>query len=84
VKWRESPGHGEVFTFTTVSRAPSKEFDPWAPYTVGLIDLEEGVRVLGNIINCEPDEISIGMPVQVCFQDVGDGVVLPQFEPRRS
>jgi uncharacterized protein len=84
VKWRESPGHGEVFTFTTVSRAPSKEFDQWSPYTVGLIDLEDGVRVLANIINCEPAEISVGMPVQVCFQDVGEGVVLPQFEPRRS
>jgi uncharacterized OB-fold protein len=84
VEWVESPGRGTVFSYTTVSRAPSPEFEAWAPYTVGLIDLDEGVRVMGNIVNCQSAEIHVGMPVQVFFQDVGDGVVLPQFEPSRK
>jgi uncharacterized OB-fold protein len=78
VQWVESPGTGTVFTFTTIHRAPSEAFQPYVPYTVALIDLDEGPRVMGNVIDCAPEEIAIDKRVAVTFQDVG-GRVLPQF-----
>jgi uncharacterized OB-fold protein len=78
VKWVESPGRGTIFTFTTISRAPSEDFKPYLPYTVALVDLDEGPRVMGNVIDCAPEDIAIDARVEVAFQDVGDAV-LPQF-----
>jgi uncharacterized OB-fold protein len=78
VSWQESQGQGEIFTFTTVYRAPSAEFDSAVPYTVALVDLDEGPRVMGNVIECPPEDITVTARVSVTFEDVG-GRVLPQF-----
>jgi hypothetical protein len=80
--WIESPGFGKVYTFTEVGRSPAPAFDAFTPYVVALVDLDEGVRVMGNIIGCAADQIEIGLPVQVMFQEVEPNVVLPQFTPR--
>jgi uncharacterized OB-fold protein len=79
--WIESPGQGKVYTFTVVGRAPAPAFEAFTPYVVALVDLDEGVRVMGNIIDCAVGDVEIGLPVQVTFQEVEDGVVLPQFTP---
>jgi uncharacterized OB-fold protein len=48
---------------------------------VGLIELDEGVRLVANVIGIEPDAIEIGMPVQVEFTVFDDDLTLPQFRP---
>ena len=82
--WIQSPGHGKVHTFTVVGRSPAPAFNAFTPYVVALVDLTEGVRVMGNIIGCAADQIEIGLPVQVTFQEVEPNVVLPQFTPAGS
>jgi uncharacterized protein len=47
-----------------------------------MVDLEEGVRMMGNIVECPWEAVRIGMPVAVCFEDLGDGLRLPQWRPR--
>jgi uncharacterized OB-fold protein len=60
-----------------------KGFD--APYVVALVELEEqpGLRLTTNIVGCQVDDVTIGMPVVVEFEDRGD-VSLPQFGPARG
>jgi len=51
------------------------------PYVVAIVELEEGVRLLSNIVDCLPDDLCIGMPVEVVFEDVTPEVKLPKFRP---
>ena len=60
---------------------------PWLPgfpppYVVCIVEIEEqkGLRITSNLVDCEPDQIRIGMPVRVCFEQVDD-VWLPLFAP---
>jgi len=48
---------------------------------LALIDLQEGVRMMTNVIECEPDAVEIGMPVEVAFEDLNESISLPQFRP---
>jgi uncharacterized OB-fold protein len=51
------------------------------PFNVAVIELEEGVRMIGNIVECANEEIRDGMLVEITFEDVEDGVSLPQWRP---
>jgi uncharacterized OB-fold protein len=74
-----SSGRGVVHSFAVHHHPPVPGFD--YPLTIGLIDLEEGTRLVSNIVGAKPSEIEIGMRVEVFFEDFGDDVVLPQFRP---
>jgi uncharacterized OB-fold protein len=73
-------GTGEVFTFTVVERNRMEGFAERVPYVVALVELPEGVKVLSNIVNVDPDAVEIGMPVRLTFEDAGD-FRIPMFEP---
>lgn len=74
-------GRGTVFTFT-VNRHPFNPTVP-LPYVIALVELEEqsDLRLTTNIVNCPPEEVAVGMPVQVLFEEQ-DGLYFPVFEPR--
>jgi len=73
-------GRGVIHSFTTLYRAghPSRTAD--VPYTVVLVDLVEGVRVFGELVDADPADIRIGLPVVVDFQDLGE-LTVPVFRP---
>ena len=48
------------------------------PYNVSLVDLDEGPRLISNVIDCPPDQVKIGMPVEVVYED-NEGYTLPNF-----
>lgn len=81
VGWIEASGRGSVYSFTVVeSNAPSA-FQQDIPFVVAVILLEEGVRMLSNVVQCDPHSLRCDMPVQVVFE-AGDGdFVLPKFKP---
>lgn len=74
-------GAGELHTFTVNHQPWYPGLDP--PYVVGIVDLPEqsGLRVTAGIVGVDPDDVRIGMPVQVTFEQYDD-VWLPFFEPR--
>ena len=75
-------GRGTIYSYTIAHReVPGRP----VPFALVLVELEEqkGLRVLANLLNCALDQIRIGMPVEVTFEDVGGGMTLPQFRPRR-
>ena len=74
-------GRGSVYSFTVCHRAGVPGFESEVPYTIGLIELDEGVRMLANIVSVDPGAVSIGMPVKAVFEDRGEGLAVPQFVP---
>lgn len=79
VTWEQVSGRGTVYSYT-VSRIPvSPAYTDDVPYVVALVDLDEGPRVMANIVNCKPPWVEIGVRVKVVFQDVTAEVTLPQF-----
>ncbi len=75
----ESSGRGAVFSFVMPQHPPYPWFE--YPYIVVLVDLEEGVRLVSNLCAIAPDDVTIGMPVEVFYEHFDDGLVLPQFRP---
>ena len=79
LEWRSSPGTGSVYTFTVEHNAQTAGLA--APYAIALIDLDEGIRMMTNVVGCPPEEIYVGMRVTVTWEALSDGRNLPQFEP---
>jgi uncharacterized OB-fold protein len=75
---REVSGRGSVFSFAVYRRTYHPALP--APYVVALIELAEGPRLISNVVGCAPEEVRVGMPVRVRFEQVGD-FALPRFEP---
>lgn len=73
-------GSGVVATYTVLHVAPFAAFEDRLPYVLALIDLDEGVRMMANIVDCDPSDVTIGLRVSVIYED-RDGVALPQFRP---
>jgi uncharacterized OB-fold protein len=74
-------GRAAVHSFTIVRRAPSRDLADRVPYVVALVDLDEGVRMMTNVVDCDPDDVSIGMEVEATFQRLSDDITLPLFRP---
>jgi hypothetical protein len=79
LEWVEAKGTGSVHSFTIIRRASDPAFAPLVPYPVALIDLDEGPRMMANIVGPEALAVKIGDRVQVTFEDRGEGAKLPQF-----
>jgi uncharacterized protein len=80
LKWHDSAKLGTVHSYTIVQRAPSPAFKADAPYLLALIDLDEGFRMMVNILNCPTYAASIGMKVHIIFED-REGQKVPQAAP---
>jgi len=81
LEWAKASGRGTVYSYSVVHRAPTKAFAADAPYTTAIVELEEGVRMMTNVVGCPPEEVRIGMPVEVVFEDVSEEIALPKFRP---
>ena len=78
----KASGRGSVFSYA-VPRHPA--IPPFTyPHVVVLVELEEGTRLVSNLIDVEPEGVDIGMPVEVCFVAAEDDLVLPQFRPAEA
>ena len=77
--WKELSGRGEVYTYTIIHRVVAAGQD--LPFVVAVIALEgaPGVRLISNIVDTPPEEIEIGMPVEVVWEDMGPDLTLPRF-----
>jgi uncharacterized OB-fold protein len=88
VQWIDAAGTGSVYTYSVHFIGPSKAYKGDPPHVVALIDLDEGVRMMSNLVRDEegypslaPEEVTIGMRVRVVFHDVTDEITLPKFAP---
>ncbi len=74
-----SSGKGSVYSFVVVHRPPFPGYD--YPLVVAIIELEEGTRIISNLIGIEPEKVEMGMPVELSIEKVDDELKLPLFRP---
>jgi uncharacterized OB-fold protein len=79
LEWERSLGGGVVYSWTVVHRAATPVFE--TPYAPAIVTLAEGYQMLTNIIGAAPDEVRVGMAVQVDFREVSTDLWLPYFRP---
>lgn len=83
-KWVQASGRATLHTFTIVHRSPHPGFQADAPFVTAIVELEEGPIMATNIVGIdhpEPDDLRVGMALEVVFEDVTDEVTLPKFKP---
>lgn len=80
-EWLEASGRGTVHTFTVVRQQGLPAFRDDAPYVVGVIELEEGPRMMGNVTGCSVDDVAVGMAVRAYAVEAAPGVGIPMWEP---
>jgi uncharacterized OB-fold protein len=78
-EWAPVSGRGKVYSMTVVQHPTHPAFAD-VPYAVVIVELEEGMRMVGDVVDAKPEEIYIGMPVTVVFDDVTEDVTLPRFK----
>jgi uncharacterized OB-fold protein len=81
LRWAEASGRGRVISHTTIHQAAHPAFAAEVPYLYALVELDEGPRVLTNLVQVDPEEVRIGMAVKVRFTRASDEIALPHFEP---
>jgi uncharacterized OB-fold protein len=81
LEWRESPGQGEIYAFNVMHRPGNRGMADRTPYVIALVTLDEGVRMVTNIVGHEPGSLQVGMRVKITWESLSDGRNLPLFEP---
>ena len=84
-EWREASGRGTVHTYSVIHQNPAPPFSDWCPYAVVLVDLEEGVRLMGNWDrSIDLYRLAVGLPVEVTFEAITEEISLPRFRPAQE
>ncbi|WP_076858348.1 Zn-ribbon domain-containing OB-fold protein [Bradyrhizobium mercantei] len=78
LEWREVSGKGEIYAYTVV-RVPGPGLEGRLPLLVVTIQLDEGVRIIGNVLGAEPEELAIGRRVELTWDQLGEDVQYPAF-----
>jgi uncharacterized OB-fold protein len=83
VTWIDASGRGTIYSFTINRRgtADLPEYREVGTYVLAYVELEEGPRVMTNIVDCDPDSVRIGQAVAAVFHDTGKGSALVRFRP---
>ena len=74
-------GRARLYSYVVAHHPQVPSFD--YPLNIGLVELEEGIRLVTNIVSCTPDQLEIGMPLELCLLDSHDDITLHQFRPAR-
>lgn len=81
LEWVEASGRGKVYTYSVVHNNPPSNFADQVPFVIAVVELDEGVRLMTNIVGCDPDQVRCDMAVEVTFHKLTDEVTLPVFKP---
>ena len=81
----EASGRAKLFSYV-INHRPAKGFEKQGPYAIAVVELDEGPRMMSNIIECEqtPEALKLDMALEVVFEDINDEITLPKFRPAKS
>lgn len=84
-EWRAITQRPKVYTWTYVRRPLSPLFAILGPHIVALVEFDKtpGIYLVTNLVDCQPEEVYIGMPLEVVFQRINDKLTMPLFKPQR-
>ncbi|MFM9850092.1 MAG: Zn-ribbon domain-containing OB-fold protein [Hyphomicrobiaceae bacterium] len=74
LEWRQASGKGKVYTYSVMRRALE-------PYVIAYVTLDEGIKMMTNIVDCDFDKVRIDQPVKVVFKPSENGQPVPMFTP---
>jgi uncharacterized protein len=80
IEWVPSSGRGVIYSFS-ITRKGAGVWADHSPYVIAYVELDEGPRVLTNIVGCDVDAVRIGMPVEVVFNPTPEGPEIYRFRP---
>lgn len=80
-EWMKASGKARLYAFAVNTYGVPFPFMPDLPYVTALVDLPEGPRMISNVVGCPPAELRNGMELEVTFEEVEGGVVLPKWRP---
>ncbi len=81
LEWFDASGEGSVYSYTVVHQSPGRRWGEATPYVLAYVELDEGPRLMTNIVGCDPATVAIDQRVRVVFDDTGEGNALPRFTP---
>ena len=79
-EWARLSGKGTVFSFVTFHQVYHPAYKGDVPYNVSLIQLDEGPRMISNVVGIPPSDVAVGQKVEVLFDDVSDNCAIPRFQ----
>lgn len=82
-EWFEVSGRGSIYSYTVNNRGEGA-YQGAAPFVLAYVELDEGPRLMTNIVDWQAADLAVGLPVEVVFHDTGQGPFLPRFRPLRS
>jgi uncharacterized OB-fold protein len=82
VTFVEASGRGTIYSFTVIRQNYARPFRDWIPYVVALVELEEGPRLMTNVIDCDPDAVQVGAAVEATFEVVSEDAGIALFTLR--
>ena len=74
-------GRGQVYTYTVTHQNNARGFREACPYVLAYVELDEGPRLLTNVVGCDPESVRIGMPVVADFTPPEEDLAVPRFRP---
>ena len=80
--WEDARGTGTVYTFSVVHRNDLPPFNERVPYVAAIVELDEGPRMMTNVVDCDADDVAAGMPVEVTFRTIDEETAIPVFRPK--
>jgi uncharacterized OB-fold protein len=80
VEWVEASGRATLYTFSIVRQNDLPPFRDWLPYVAAVVDLEEGPRMMTNIVDCGVEDVRIGMALEFTTRPAHD-IAVPVFRP---
>jgi uncharacterized protein len=79
--WQQLSGRGKVNSWVIFHQAYFSSYTDDIPYNVAEVELDEGPRLLTNLVGVDNADIAIGMPVEIVYDDVTEDVTLAKFRP---
>lgn len=81
IEWRKASGRGKLYTYAIQHRPQAPGFQEEVPYITAIVELDEGPRMMTNLVEVEPEpaKLKCDAPVEVVYDDVTDAVTLPKF-----
>ncbi|MHB8669025.1 MAG: Zn-ribbon domain-containing OB-fold protein [Acidimicrobiales bacterium] len=81
VDWEQASGRGTLYTYSVVQVNDLPPFGERVPYVAAIVDLEEGPRLMTNVVEVDHDDLRVGMPLVASFQAINEEFTIPVFRP---
>ena len=81
MRWQEASGRATLYTYSIIYMNDLAPFNERLPYVAAAVDLEEGPRLMTNIVGIDPSELEVGMALEVLLLQAADDVGLPFWRP---